>query len=52
MWLMYPAQDSWLGVMCFVHVTPLGHIIGLVGFDWLGDMGQLSRTSHLMDFSL
>jgi len=38
--------------MGFTHVTPLGHMTCIMGFDWLRDMAQLTLTSQLMDFTL
>jgi len=38
--------------MGFVHVTPLGHMTGFIGFDWLRDMAQVTWTSQLIDFTL
>jgi len=38
--------------MGFTHVTPLGHMTGFMGFDWLRDMAQLTQKSQLMDFTL
>jgi len=49
---MYLAHDSWLCVMGFTHVTPLGHMTCFMGFDWVRDMTQLTHTSQLMDFTL
>jgi len=37
--------------MGFMHLTTLGHMTGFMGFDWLQDMGQLTRTSQLIDFT-
>ena len=38
--------------MDFTHVTRLEHMNGLIGFDWLRKMAQLTHTSQLMDFKL
>jgi len=38
--------------MGFMHVTSLGHMTCFMGFDWLRDMEQLTRTGQLMDFTL
>jgi len=38
--------------MGFTHVTPLGHMIGFMSFDWLKGMAQLTRMGQLMDVTL
>jgi len=38
--------------MGFTHLTPLGHMTGLMGFAWLRDMEQLTRSSQLINFTL
>jgi len=38
--------------MVFTLVTPLVHMTCFMGFDWLREMAQLTRTSQLMDFTL
>jgi len=38
--------------MGFEHVSPLWDMINFMGFNWLGDIAQLTCMSQLRDFTL